>query len=159
VVTPVPVTLSPVARATQVSITFAPLAAGFAYGWLTPTELSPAIVYAQWIVTLEPSEVPLHVPAPQTVVHFETTESDPIGVDVPFQVPAIWASVIAGAVAGAVAGAATASLLAESTRGVSVFAQAATATTTGINFNTRRIMFSRLAAEKGEVWASLRWRL
>jgi hypothetical protein len=91
---------------------------------------------------LEPSVVPLHVPAPQTVVHFETTESDPIGMDVPFHVPAISASVIAGAAAGAAAGAMPVSTTA-TFAGVSDFEQAAATKTTGINFNTLRM--TRLA--------------
>jgi hypothetical protein len=127
------------------------------YGWLTPTALSPEIVYAAWIVTLLPSTVPLHDPAAQTCVHLATTESDPIGMDVPFHVPATSVSVIVGAGAGAGAGAIAA--LAVSAGGVSVFAQATTATTTESNIKTRRITSSRLAAEKGDGWVSLRWGL
>jgi hypothetical protein len=154
VVAPVPVTLSPLTRATHLSITFAPLAVGVEYGSLTPTELSPAKVYAHVTLTGDPSLVPLQDPAAHTDVHLETTESDPIGLDVPFHVPAISASVIAGAIAGAIA----VSLAATSAGGVSVFAQATTATTTGIQLNTRRIMSSRLTGGKGEVRVSLRRR-
>jgi len=87
----------------------------------------------------------LHDPAAQTCVHLARTESDPTILDVPFQVPAISASVTAGAIAGAVSGAG-AIAAAVSAGGVSVFAQAITAITTGIKCNVRRMTSPLLAA-------------
>jgi hypothetical protein len=153
-IAPVPEAFSPLKWTIQVSITFPPLMSGFEYGAVTPTALSPASVYVARATTLEPSDVPLHDPAAQTCVHFETTESDPAILDVPFHVPETSASVTAGAIAGAASGAGAIAAVV-SAGGVSVFAHAIKAKTAGIKFNVLRMT----SPEKGEEWASLHWRL
>ncbi len=146
---PVPDTLAPEKWPTHISITFPPFTAGSEYGWLTPIMLSADIVYVAMYASLEPSMVPLHFPAPQTSVHLEVTESDSIGVDVPFHVPATSASVNATTAAGAGAGAITAAV---SAGGLSVFAQATATAATEIKINTRRMTSSDLAAERVRCW-------
>ena len=96
--------------------------------------------------------VPVHLPAPQTCVQCETTESEVIGEDVPFHVPATSASVTAAGAAGA-AGATAAVVSAGGAS--SFFAQATATAATESKIKTRRMTFSRLAAEKGEVIAGV----
>lgn len=148
---PVPITFVPEKWATQLSITFPPFTAGSENGGLTAIMLSPDNVYVAAYVSFKPSTVPVHFPAPQDIVHLEITESDSIGVLVPFHAPPTSASVSTTTATGAGAIAA-----AVSAGGASVFAQATATAATEIEINTRRITFSRLAAEKGEVLASLR---
>jgi hypothetical protein len=149
---PVPITFVPEKWETQLSITFPPFTPGSENGGLTAIRLSPDNVYVAVYVSFMPSMVPVHFPAPQTIVHLEITESDPIGVFVPFQLPETSASVSATAAAGGGAGAIAEAV---SAGGVSVLAQATTAATVEIRINTRRITFPRLAAENGDVLASL----
>src|SRR5687768_4507426 len=104
-------------RATQTSKIIAPPADGSdRYGDEVPVMLSAASTYVDGMVSFGFSAmVKRHVPAPQICVQFAITESEPSGVAVPVQVPAISASVTA---AGVTANAA------ESAGGVSALAQA-----------------------------------
>lgn len=97
--------------------------------------------------------VPAHFPAPQTCVQCETTESDVAGEDVPFHVPATSASVTGAGAAGAGAGAAAAAVVSAAAGASSFFAHATATAAIDSKIKTRRMTFSRLAAEKGEVIA------
>src|SRR5688572_25041761 len=113
---PVPLICVPTRRATQVSMTIAPPAAGSGYGAELPTMLSAARTYVCGMVSLGLCVVvKRQVPPEQMFVQFAITESEPSIIAVPDQVPATSASVSA---AGAAA------IAAESAGGVSALAQA-----------------------------------
>jgi|SRR6266550_6041825 len=80
------------------------------------------------------------------------TESEFIGMDVPVHVPLTSASVTATGAGGAGAGA-IAAVVSAAAGASSFFAQAIATAATEIRINARRMTYSRLAAEKGEVIA------
>jgi hypothetical protein len=94
---------------------------------------------------------PVHFPAAHVCVQCEMTESEFIGEEVPVHVPDTSASVTATGAGGAAGAIAAAEV---SAAGASSFFAHATATATSDSkINVRRMSFSRLAAEEGEVIA------